>query len=151
MAEFWRHKTLAQLSAGEWESLCDRCGRCCLLKLEDEDNGDLYFTNIACRHLQQPGCRCSHYPTRTRQVPECLALTPDSLPALIDHLPVSCAYKRLYQGLPLPSWHPLISTDPASVERAGISVSGKVISEDYIHPEQYPEHIIQWHNWQGEE
>lgn len=151
MADFWRHKALAALTPIEWESLCDRCGRCCLLKLEDEDNGDLYFTNIVCRHLQQPGCQCSHYATRTRAVPECLELTPDSLPALIDHLPSSCAYKRLYQGLPLPAWHPLISGDPASVAQAGISVSEKVVSEDYIHPEQYPEHIIQWHEWDGEE
>ena len=142
---------MAELTPSEWESLCDRCGRCCLIKLEDEDNGELHFTNIACRQLQQPGCHCRHYAQRTRLVADCLALTPDSLPGLIDHLPASCAYRRLAEGRSLPAWHPLLTGDSGSVARAGITVAGKVVSEEYIHPEQYPEHIIQWHEWQGED
>lgn len=151
MADFWRRKPLAAMTTAEWESLCDRCGRCCLLKLEDVDSGELHFTNIACRQLQQPGCHCRHYAQRTRLVPDCLELTPESLPELIGHLPSSCAYRRLAEGRPLPQWHPLISGDARSVARAGITVEGRVISEEYIHPEQYEEHIIQWHEWQAEE
>lgn len=150
MADFWRDKALAELTHGEWESLCDRCGRCCLLKLEDIDNGELHFTNIACRQLQQSTCQCRQYAQRTRLVPDCLELTPESLPGLLDHLPTSCAYRRLAEGRPLPPWHPLLSGEPDSVARAGITVSGKVISEEYIHPEQYQEHVIVWHQWQGD-
>lgn len=151
MGEFWRDKTLSELTASEWESLCDRCGRCCLLKLEDQDTGELHFTRIACRHLQQPGNRCDCYATRLRQVPDCLALTPKTLPDLLDHLPASCAYRRLAEGRSLAWWHPLVSGDENTVEEAGISVAGKVISEEFVHPEQYAEQIIHWHEWQGEE
>lgn len=151
MADFWRHKSLAEMSPAEWESLCDRCGRCCLLKLEDVDDGELFFTNIACHQLQQPGCRCHCYANRTEMVPGCLELTPRTLPTLIEHLPPSCAYRRLAAGQPLPDWHPLVTGDAQSVIRAGISVAGKVVSEEFIHPDQYAEHIIEWHLWEGEE
>jgi uncharacterized cysteine cluster protein YcgN (CxxCxxCC family) len=149
--DFWRDKPLSELSETEWESLCDGCGRCCLVKLEDMDSGELHFTNIACRHLRLPDCRCNCYAIRTSQVPDCLQLTPDSLPDLLDHLPTSCAYRRLYEGRALPAWHPLISGEKESVVRAGISVRDRVVSEEYIHPEQFPDHIIHWHEWQGEE
>lgn len=149
MTEFWRDKPLSAMSQAEWESLCDRCGRCCLLKLEDVDSGELYFTSVACEHLQA-GCQCRHYERRIELVDECLQLTPESLPKLRDHLPASCAYRRLAEGRPLPDWHPLISGDPDSVRRAGISVEGRVISEVYIHPEQYPEYIIHWQEREDE-
>lgn len=151
MADFWQYKSLADMTAAEWESLCDRCGRCCLLKLEDVDSGEMHFTSIACRHLQQPGCQCDCYANRLAEVPECLALTPQSLPDLIEHLPGSCAYRRLAEGRSLPQWHPLISGDPDTVVQAGIAIEGRVISEAYIHPEQYEEHIILWHQWEGDE
>ena len=144
MAEFWQNKNLREMSVEEWESLCDRCGRCCLLKLEDIDSGELHFTNIACRHLDSDECRCRHYQSRTALVSECLELTPDSLPQLLDHLPASCAYRRLAQGLALPAWHPLLTGKPLNIGARAISVGGKVVSEDYIHPEQYQEHIIDW-------
>jgi hypothetical protein len=151
MTEFWKSKSLDELTTDEWESLCDRCGRCCLIKLEDIETGKIYFTNIVCRHLEQSHCQCRHYQSRTELVADCLKLTPDSLPSLLDHLPPSCAYRRLAQGLSLPEWHPLISGDPDSVARAGISVCGKVISEEYIHPEQYEEHIIYWFELEEDE
>ena len=143
MTEFWEAKALNEMSAEEWEALCDGCGRCCLYKLEDEDTGELYFTNVACRLLDLHTCRCLDYARRAERIPDCLVLTP-SVPDLFDQLPSTCAYRLLADGLPLPAWHPLRSGDVDSVHHAGISVQDKVVSEDYIHPEQLPEHLISW-------
>ncbi len=144
MAEFWKDKALHELTAGEWEALCDGCGRCCLHKLEDEDTGELYFTNVACRLLDLQSCRCRDYARRTERVPDCLVLTPTSSVELFEQLPSTCAYRLLAGGPSLPAWHPLRSGDADSVHTAGISVRAKVVSEDYIHPEQLPEHLITW-------
>ena len=46
-APFWKLKTLAEMTAEEWESLCDRCGKCCVLKIEDMDDGTVHYTDIA--------------------------------------------------------------------------------------------------------
>jgi uncharacterized cysteine cluster protein YcgN (CxxCxxCC family) len=40
---FWRTKRLEDMSDVEWESLCDGCGRCCLVKLEEEETEDIYL------------------------------------------------------------------------------------------------------------
>lgn len=143
MTRFWESKSLMEMTSEEWESLCDRCGRCCLVKLEDIDSGKIYFTNVVCRYLEQGTCQCRHYQSRTALVSECLKLTPDTLSSLVDHLPSSCAYRRLLLGLPLPQWHPLLTGNRTTVQLAGIAVTGKVISEEYIHPEQYEEHVIE--------
>ena len=124
---FWREKALAEMSTAEWESLCDGCGKCCLHKIR-EANGDLKMTNVACRLLDTTSCRCSNYTRRKALVPDCVVLTPASV-AKIDWLPETCAYRLLKNGEDLPDWHPLITGDPASVHRAGISMSGRCISE----------------------
>jgi uncharacterized cysteine cluster protein YcgN (CxxCxxCC family) len=138
---FWREKSLAEMTDAEWESLCDGCGRCCLHKLREEDAGELFFTDVACRLLDTKTCRCTDYAHRRRRVRDCVRLTPDSL-AGIDWLPPSCAYRRLAEGRDLPSWHPLITGDPASVHRAGASVSGRVVPETKAGPLE--DHVVAW-------
>ena len=113
----------------EWESLCDRCGLCCLHKLEDEDTGDLYFTNVACRLLDPHTCQCIDYSNRASQVNDCICVTPDEL-AAYEWLPESCAYRLVASGRGLPSWHHLRTGDYESMHRAGISPRGSVVSED---------------------
>jgi uncharacterized cysteine cluster protein YcgN (CxxCxxCC family) len=143
VTEFWRDKALQDLTPDEWEALCDGCGRCCLNKLEDEDTTELYFTNVACHLLDLTTCRCRDYSHRVELVPDCLALAPGKA-EMFDQLPDSCAYRLRAEGRPLEDWHPLVSGDPDSVHSAGISVRGKVVSEEYIHPDQLPEHVISW-------
>jgi len=126
--EFWKRKSLAEMSTAEWESLCDGCALCCLQKLEDEETGDVYFTDVACRLLDTQTCRCTNYAARAKKVASCLVLSVDE-PETFNWLPNSCAYRRLADGKDLPEWHPLLTGDPDSVHEAGISAKGKVVSE----------------------
>ncbi|MEO6340420.1 MAG: YcgN family cysteine cluster protein [Caulobacteraceae bacterium] len=125
---FWEVKRLDQMTPVEWESLCDGCGRCCLIRFEDEDTGEIIPTRVACRLLDTETCRCTRYEHRKRFVPDCIKLTPGKLEHL-TWMPRSCAYRRLYEGRPLADWHPLISGDPESTHRAGVGIRGQVISE----------------------
>ncbi len=140
-APFWKLRTLEEMSAAEWESLCDGCGRCCLHKLRDGDSGALSFTTVACRLLDVTTARCTDYARRVRRVPDCVPLTPATVRE-IDWLPPSCAYRRLAEGKDLPAWHPLVTGDPASVLRAGASVAGRVVSERSAGPCEH--HLAEW-------
>lgn len=140
---FWEEKALEEMTPDEWESLCDGCARCCLHKLEDEDSGDIHYTRVVCRLLDQEACRCTRYQDRNRLVPTCVWLTPETA-RTYEWLPDTCAYRRLALGQSLPEWHPLISGDAGSVAAAGITVTGMCVSEEHVHPDGYEEHIITW-------
>ena len=140
---FWEHKTLDELSDEQWESLCDGCGRCCLHKLEDEDTGDIHYTDVACKLLDTGTARCQHYKERLSHVPDCLLVRPLDNDKL-NWLPSSCAYVKLAKGEALADWHPLVSGDPDSVRRAGISVSGRCFSETKVPITEWEHHLILW-------
>jgi uncharacterized cysteine cluster protein YcgN (CxxCxxCC family) len=125
---FWQTKTLEQMSPSEWESLCDGCGLCCLIRFEDEDTGEIIPTRVACRLFDDAVCRCSDYENRKLHVPDCIKLTPGNIEDL-QWMPKSCAYRRLHEGRPLAAWHPLVSGDPESVHKAGVSIRGQTVSE----------------------
>ncbi len=127
MSPFWKEKTLEEMTPAEWESLCDGCAKCCLIKFEDEDTGRLYHTNVVCELLDIYHCRCSRYPERSVLVPTCLTLNPTLIHEL-KWMPETCAYRLLAEGKDLPLWHPLVSGDPKTVHKAGMSVRGKVVS-----------------------
>jgi uncharacterized cysteine cluster protein YcgN (CxxCxxCC family) len=141
---FWRGKALTEFSKAEWESLCDGCGRCCLVKLEDEDTGEIYYTDVGCRLFDRAKARCADYGHRSRRVKDCLRLDPDSA-ASLSWLPPTCAYRLLAHGEDLPHWHPLVSGDKDSVIAAGVSVLGRVAAlEDEVPLEDMLDHIVAW-------
>ncbi|MEM1231879.1 MAG: YcgN family cysteine cluster protein [Pseudomonadota bacterium] len=143
MSAFWHDHTLGELDQAQWESLCDRCARCCLIKLQDEDSGQIVFTNLVCHLLDMDACRCTAYPRRHELVPDCIDFSAPLVPQL-DWLPRSCAYRRVAEGRGLAAWHPLVSGDPESVHEAGISVRGKVRSESGVAEQDLEEHVIEW-------
>lgn len=127
--QFWTIKTLDQMTPEEWESLCDGCALCCMNKYEDEDSGEIFYTNTACTLLDTSSCRCSDYSNREHKVVDCLQLTVDNIESS-DWLPDSCAYRRLAKGQNLESWHPLISGQSWSVHAAGISMMGQMVPDE---------------------
>jgi uncharacterized cysteine cluster protein YcgN (CxxCxxCC family) len=130
---FWKTKTLEQMTAEEWECLCDHCGLCCLQKVEDEDTGEIKVVGLSCEYLDIEACRCLVYEDRQRVNPDCILLTADT----IKHkkwLPETCAYRRLLEGRQLERWHHLVCGDSDNVHREGISVRHKAVSGLYIHP-----------------
>jgi uncharacterized cysteine cluster protein YcgN (CxxCxxCC family) len=130
-APFWETKRLHQMTAQEWESLCDGCGLCCLIRFEDEETGEIIPTRVSCRLLDQDTCTCKDYANRKAYVPDCIKLNPYNIDEL-TWMPKSCAYRRLYEGRGLPAWHPLLTGDRGSVHAAGVSVRGQTISEDSL-------------------
>jgi len=140
---FWQRKTLDRMTRAEWESLCDGCGKCCLVRLEDADTGEIYVTDVACRLLDLATCRCGDYAARKRHVPDCVVLRPDTVPEL-TWMPSTCAYRLLAEGRDLYWWHPLVCGDPEAVHRAGQSARGRVVSERDIPEAALEDHIVSW-------
>lgn len=127
----------------EWESLCDGCAKCCLHKLEDEDTGVVHYTRVVCRFLDEKRCRCAVYGKRKALVPDCVVLTPENLEDL-DWMPSTCAYRLVHEAKPLPAWHPLITGNRNDIIATDNTVTGKVISEEFVHVDGYAEHIVGW-------
>lgn len=140
---FWETKSLGEMSPREWESLCDGCGLCCLIRFEDEDSGEIIPTRVHCRLFDGDTCACSNYAQRKRYVPDCIKLTPGNI-ATLRWMPLSCAYRRIHEGRGLADWHPLISGDPESVHEAGVSIRGETVSEESLADPDDAIHYAAW-------
>lgn len=140
---FWETKTLKQMTPEEWESLCDGCAKCCLLKLEDEDTGEIAYTRLHCRLLDAETCRCSDYANRKKHVPDCVKLTPKKIDR-IKWMPESCAYRRVHEGRGLADWHYLVCGDRARVHEEGHSIMGRTLPEESVLEEDQIDWIVDW-------
>ena len=140
---FWKRKKLEEMTREEWESLCDGCARCCLYKLEDEETGDFYYTNVVCRLLDTYRCRCTAYAERAKLMPTCLTLVPETVRQL-RWMPKTCAYRLIAEGKELEWWHPLISGDPNTVHKAGISVRWRTLAEKDVDMNNLEDYIVDW-------
>lgn len=138
---FWKTVPMSQMTPRQWESLCDGCGRCCLNKLRDADTDEILFTNLACKQLDLRSCRCKDYANRKEIVPDCVQLSSRNI-RRIDWLPETCGYRLVAEGKDLAWWHPLVSGDPTTVHKAGISVRRRAISESESRDAE--DHIIDW-------
>lgn len=141
--KFWEKYSLNELNSEEWEALCDGCGRCCLVKLQDEETNEILYTSISCQLLNPETCRCSDYKNRMMKVPNCMKLSPTSITEF-GYLPETCAYRKRYEGKPLEDWHPLISKDKNSVHKSGVSVAYKVYPENKIEYDDIQDFIIEF-------
>jgi uncharacterized cysteine cluster protein YcgN (CxxCxxCC family) len=138
-APFWEAKSLKAMTEAEWESLCDGCGRCCMVLLEETDSGRLYETNVACKLFDVARRRCTNYAARQKLVKDCVKFSPGNA-ASLSWMPETCAYRRLARGEDLPDWHPLLTGTRASVEEAGVAVM-KAVSERTIKPDDIWDHV----------
>jgi len=138
---FWEFKSFKEMTADEWESLCDGCGRCCLFKLEEDETSRVFYTGVACRHLDLETCLCVCYENRRRVLPECIVLTPDRVDEF-QWLPATCAYRRICEGKGLAAWHPLVSGNRETVHQSNVSVRDKAISEKYVDTEHLEAYVL---------
>lgn len=141
--EFWKHYALTDLNTAEWEALCDGCGLCCLIKLEDQETKEVAYTKVACKLLDCQSGLCSNYLNRFQFVPDCIQLTPKRV-SEIYWLPKSCAYRRVAEGKNLPSWHHLRSGSKQTVIDVHKSAAGRCISEEAVNPEDIEDYIVRW-------
>ncbi len=140
---FWETKSLSEMSDDEWESLCDGCAQCCQLKFSDCTPKGYFVSPVVCKLLDLETCQCKHYESRHFLVPDCLSISAETA-SEYDWLPQTCAYRLLAIGKPLESWHPLIAGNREEMDRLGISVKGRVLSEKDIHPKDLEEQVLRW-------
>ena len=140
---YWKTKNMAEFSREEWETLCDGCGKCCCIRLEDEDTGDIYITDVACKLFDSGACSCSDYPNRSKNVLDCVTLTPDNVDKL-NWMPQTCAYRLVANGKDLPDYHHLVSGSRQTIHDVGMSVQNAVYSENDIDEEEVPSRIVIW-------
>ena len=147
--QFWTRFDLAELNHSEWEALCDGCGSCCLIKYMDDENEEevVEYTDVTCKLMDCATGYCQHYDTRQEHVPDCIQLTMDNLPDMM-WLPSHCAYKRLYKGQDLPSWHLLLTQDSVLTQQqmraANVGVAGRCISEIGMSDEDMEMRVVTW-------
>ena len=144
---FWQDYKIADWTDDEWEALCDGCGKCCLIRLEDEDNGDIYNTDVHCKLFDNSKCQCSDYQNRRDKVPDCVKLDRDNIYEL-SWLPNTCAYRLIAENKPLYNWHYLVNGSHELMHSMGYSVREKTISETRVKTKHLPNHIK---HWKGEE
>ncbi len=135
---FWEHKKLTDFTEDEWEAVCMNCGKCCLLKLEDEDSGKIFYTDVVCRYFDRNSCRCTRYRERCTLVPACLKLTKENVDK-ISWMPQTCAYRYLAEGKGLPAWHPLLNNGRISDE---YTIKDRCIPETEVKEDELEDHII---------
>ncbi|MDG1883715.1 MAG: YcgN family cysteine cluster protein [Alphaproteobacteria bacterium] len=140
---FWETKNLIDMNENEWESLCDKCGKCCVIKLEDFDTQEVHYTNVSCKLLCEKSASCKNYENRKSIVPDCIILSPDNLKDL-KWMPETCAYKLLNEGKELPYWHPLLSGNDKEIVNSGNSVKNRVTNENKIKIKDLPDYIFNW-------
>jgi len=140
---FWKTKNMAEMSPAEWESLCDGCGKCCCIRLEDEDTAQIYITDVACKLFDPETCQCTDYPNRSQKVPDCVTLTPDNVSAL-KWMPRTCAYRLIAEGKDLPDYHHLISGSRDTIHEAGMSGQDAGTSEVLVSEEEQLRRIVIW-------
>lgn len=140
---FWRTTPLNQMSSEEWESICDGCGKCCLQKLEEEDTGEVFYTNLACHQLNISACQCKVYQTRQEKVATCITLQPEQIETFY-WLPDTCSYRVLHESGDLPNWHPLVVGSNKEMLRQGLTVRDYAVSEETVNEDDWETHIIKW-------
>ena len=138
---FWETIPLMEMNKQQWESLCDGCAKCCLHKLEDEDTGEVHYTEIVCRYLDRDTCNCTEYKHRQELVPNCVWLKPEDVKEF-HWLPSSCSYRLISEGKPLPKWHHLRSGDKDLIHKRNQSMRRKGIPDDKIPEDDWQDHII---------
>lgn len=126
---FWKTKSLHEMTDEEWESLCCKCGICCLNRFHDAASGQVYITSIACRNLDLETCLCTIYPNRLQIDRECRKITPDNIYKL-KWLPKTCGYLTVAEKRNFEWWHPLISGSAETVHQVGISIRNKQIRSE---------------------
>ena len=142
---WWQTKSLDQMDDAQWEALCDGCAKCCLVKLEDADTEEIYYTNVSCQLLDTESCRCSDYEGRHKIVDDCIKLDRSNVNKL-EWLPQSCSYRLIAAGQSLPDWHHVRTGDREAMHSYGASLRGKVTSELEVHDDDIEDHIIKWIN-----
>lgn len=142
--KFWENVPLDEMTSAEWEALCDGCGKCCVLKLEDGDTGKIHYTNVTCRLFDCATRSCGQYTLRRMLVPGCVVLSPENIAENAGWMPASCAYRRLHEGRGLADWHPLVSGDPDSVVRAGQALTGRTFPEYEVREEDLEDHVVDY-------
>ncbi len=144
---FWE-APLQSLSDEEWEQLCDGCGQCCLVKLQDDETDEIFATDVVCRYLEPESGHCGVYAQRAIKKPDCFVIERDR-PEHFSWLPQTCAYRLRHENKPLPGWHPLIAGNREAMVAAGVAVAGWCTSEEEVEEDALSERVI--FSLQGEE